>query len=536
MSSLFGRGKKQTQEIEILAWEDDPRSGTQPIKRPKPDLRSLPLKIRINATTPPARVYNVGTPQFRYWATAEALQRGLTFWSRFLPEGTAWQTGQTLQVWLVEDPWLNAYYDRCKLCPQCQEYCKLDPEHNSELDPDEDTACDTEQFGLSFFRDTVHGTTVYTEESPDVVCHELGHAILDALCPELFCAQIDEVAAFHESFGDMSAILSALQLPSLRGSILEETGGWLYQSSRLSRLAEQLGWAIRQLYPDKTEQDCLRNAVNSFFYRDPKTLAPDEPVYVLSAEAHSFSRVFTGAFFEALSGMFEIHKMLPDKSDEEHLLAVSQDMGQLLVDAIGAEESSIYYFSQVAGHMIKADTQRFGKRYFKALRNAFVRHGILSLESVEKLTTMTSEKVVVPAKPKISRRRRSMVATKEPAHLSQALVQVEPLAQVESLVQVELPGARYGLGDKPLLVQVPRRINSSGATPESIPPGFFTLPKQKEEADVREAAARNFVDGLFIRGKVEVGNRTSMTSPFDRKTHMLIEKPDGFTLVRILFE
>ena len=60
------------------------------------------------------------------------------------------------------------------------------------------------------------GRTVFSGESPDVVCHELGHAILDSLKPQLFDAASMEVAAFHESFGDMSASLSALQLPSLR--------------------------------------------------------------------------------------------------------------------------------------------------------------------------------------------------------------------------------------------------------------------------------------------------------------------------------
>jgi hypothetical protein len=58
--------------------------------------------------------------------------------------------------------------------------------------------------------------------------------------PAALGAASHEAAAFHESFGDMSAILSALQLQSLRSAILHDTGGHLYQNSRLSRLAEQL--------------------------------------------------------------------------------------------------------------------------------------------------------------------------------------------------------------------------------------------------------------------------------------------------------
>jgi hypothetical protein len=52
------------------------------------------------------------------------------------------------------------------------------------------------------------------------VCHELGHALLDSFKPQLFDAASIEVAAFHESFGDMSAILSALQLPGVREGVL----------------------------------------------------------------------------------------------------------------------------------------------------------------------------------------------------------------------------------------------------------------------------------------------------------------------------
>ena len=60
-------------------------------------------------------------------------------------------------------------------------------------------------------------------------------------------------------------------------AVIAETGGKLYRSTRLSRLAEQLGWAIRQRQPGDVETDCLRNAVNSFFYQDPQALPPKAP-------------------------------------------------------------------------------------------------------------------------------------------------------------------------------------------------------------------------------------------------------------------
>jgi hypothetical protein len=74
--------------------------------------------------------------------------------------------------------------------------------------------------GLNFFHGPSPDGVVFSGASPDIVCLEMGHATLDSLKPQLFDAGSQEAAAFHESFGDMSAILSDLQLPSLRAAIL----------------------------------------------------------------------------------------------------------------------------------------------------------------------------------------------------------------------------------------------------------------------------------------------------------------------------
>jgi hypothetical protein len=260
----------------VNGWQDDPGDSLPPAVpaelRPVPDLSIAPLRMRIDVTPAPAAgAYELGTPEFRYWSAAEALERGATFWRQFLPEGTTWQPGEELRVLLDEGEDFNAFYDRN---------------------------------ALNFFHGTAGGRTVFSGESPDIVCHEQGHGVLDALRPELFDAGSIEAAAFHESFADICAIMAALQLQSLRVAILSDTRSDLSRSSRLSRLAEQLGWAIRQVSPDAVDADCLRNAVNSFFYHSPEELPSRGPAAALSSEPHSFSRVFTGAFFEALAGGF----------------------------------------------------------------------------------------------------------------------------------------------------------------------------------------------------------------------------------------
>src|SRR5438067_1703015 len=161
-------------------------------------------------------------------------------------------------------------------------------------------------------------------------------------------------------------------------AVLAETGARIGRSSRLSRLAEQLGWALRQILPGSAEPDCLRNAVNPFFYRAPETLPPSGPSSSLTAEPHSFSRVFTGGWFEALAGMLASRGSSPTEAD---LGQVSLDAGRLLVDAIPAAPIVADYLSQVAAHLIESEAVLFRGQYRDALKSALVRRGILSLQA-----------------------------------------------------------------------------------------------------------------------------------------------------------
>ncbi|HEU0253329.1 MAG TPA: hypothetical protein VFR12_09885, partial [Pyrinomonadaceae bacterium] len=340
---------------DVLIWEDDPISAPdrQPIKVSKPALPTGALGISIVDTAPPAGVHPPGTSRFRYWVAVESLERGMRFWSRFLPTGLKWATpDKRLRVHLDKGVDLNAYYRRSTST-------------------------------LEFFHSTVNGETVFSGESPNVVCHELGHAVLDALRPQLFHTMSVEVAAFHESFGDISAILCALQLNSLARSVLDVTGGKLYHSTFLSRIAEELGWGIRQIRPQAVDPDCLRNAVNSFFYRDPASLPPAAPASLLSSAPHSFSRVFTAAFYDALAGMVMADNQSPTV---QSLQRVTRDAGRLIVDAIRNAPIVPNYFSQIAAQMIAADESRFSRKYRDVLKGAFVRHGVLSLEAAATIT------------------------------------------------------------------------------------------------------------------------------------------------------
>jgi len=451
----------------VTVWQDDPESRLALVQVEAPDLGQPPLPLQIAGAPAPA-LYDPNTAEFRYWDAAAALKRGAVFWGSLAP-GIAWQPGDSLPVILDGGVDLNAFYDRQ---------------------------------ALNFFHDTVDGKTVFSGESPDIVCHELGHAVLDALRPELFDAANLETPAFHESFGDMSAILTALRVPELRASIAGETGGHIDRNSELSRLAEQLGAAIRQRSPDAVDSDCLRNAANSFIYHDPLTLPTSGPAAMLSQEPHSLSRVFTGAFLEALAGMALIISPNPGADD---LASAGEEMGKLLVAAVRTAPVVPEFYSQVAAALIQADAGK-GGRFAPALKSALVRRGILSPENA-----VATGFFQVAA---------SSVSVAAMAHA------VGP-ERVTQLPLQAVGAAQYGLGNTPLFVHVPAQLRRVVALAAATGGGSATPPSSYE-------AARAFLEHLMRLGRVDFGPHGTpgavITHPRARKTHV-IQSLDGGSLV-----
>jgi hypothetical protein len=415
---------------------------------------------------PPARVYPAASPGFRYWSAADSLARAVRFWSGAVGDGVRWHIGRPLVVDLDAGEDLNAYYDRQELC---------------------------------FFHAKVRGVAVYSGESPDVLCHELGHALLDAVRPQLWNAASIEVASFHEAFGDISAILSALELQSVREDVLAATGGRVSRASRVSRLAEQLGWAIRQSHPDAVDPDCLRNAVNSFFYCQPERLPPMAPASALSSEPHSFSRVFTAAWLESLAGMFAVRG-----TSGEALAAAAADAGRLLGAAAGTARIASNYFAQVAAGLLLADDQLTAGEYRAAIRRAFVGRGILAMSSAAGVRD--------GGRPRGAQRQER---------------------QPRALPTLKLPidGRAYGLRLRRLLVEAPLGVTRWAAA--SAAPDLGPL-----AAASPELASRAFVEDLLRRGRVDtrsLDQRRTATARGGRTTHTLVREGRHVRLVRRRF-
>jgi hypothetical protein len=308
----------------------------------------------------------------------------------------------------------------------------------------------------------------------------MGHAVLDSIKPELFDAASSEAAAFHEAFADISALLCAIDLPDMRKSVIEETSGKLYTSSRLSRLAEQLGAAIRVSAPQAVDVDCLRNAVNRFTYADPTALPHSGPASELSSEPHSFSRVFSGAFLEALAGVLTQDAGEDSAPTPDQLKAAADRMATLLVESIKGAPVVSNFFAQVAGGMLATATQRDAP----VLRAVFVGRSILSLKSAMQVASLAKETTERP-----------IVSAGTPGHRAEL-----DLMAIDAL--------HYGL-EKPLHLRPAgqsRRyeVHSSAADASSMEPASGL------------AAARSFTDDLVRRGRVRIEKSAAARPQFHR--------------------
>lgn len=231
-----------------------------------------------------------------------------------------------------------------------------------------------------------------TAQSADIVAHESAHAILDGL-RDLYNESFGLGArAFHESFGDITAMLVALHDDSLIRRLLEWTEGDLRMSNFITEVAEHLTDELLQSEHFQGHTVYLRNAFNMLIDSpfDQLNYLPDDPTNELSRQEHNYSRLFTGAVYDILVGIYERFK--------EHnlpqfvaLYRARDVVGHLLVTAIEAGPVGEFYFSDMAKAFLTADAVLYNGKYHAILRYVFDKRAILKKASAdEHLTSLES--------------------------------------------------------------------------------------------------------------------------------------------------
>jgi hypothetical protein len=317
----------ELERARIRVYRNDPAGREEQLVETEPPLfvDEGPWAFRVEGPAPDPKPFATDTPEFLYWQLASALDRGKRLWTRHLPAGR-WVPGEVLPAVPIAGEDLNAYYDRR---------------------------------ALRFFRevDPASGAIVHSGDSVDIATHEQGHAVLDGVRPDLWDAPHFEAAAFHEAFGDLASIFVALAEPPLSAAVVGETSGDPARSNLVSRLAEELGAAVRRRYgDDATVPRALRDAVNTFRYADPKTLPDSAPAKELSAEPHSFCNVLTGACWDVLVALFR-RSGLANRA--EALSAAAETLAGFTAAATETAPSGADFFGRFARRIVReADTAK----------------------------------------------------------------------------------------------------------------------------------------------------------------------------------
>lgn len=317
-------------------------------------LREMPVRaLSISPNRPPGRAtfdfvpqpaaagrYAPASDEFLFWQCREAALRSVATFERLDGPVRKWapRARRRLRLIPVAGTELNAYYDR--------------------------DSC-------SFFTYETNGRITRTGASTDVVAHEVGHALLDSIRPDLWDIALPEHEAFHESFGDCIALLTALADLETRERLIRKTRD-LGRASFVEALMEDLAAGVRREDGPQDPSSRPRRALNRYRWQAPSSLPTSGGPSVLTGEAHSFSRVFTGCFYDLIRGIFRASP----RRDANALRAAADTAGRLLVQATRIAVEQLRFYRAVGEAMLQADVKSHRGAHQQAIMEAFEDHGI----------------------------------------------------------------------------------------------------------------------------------------------------------------
>lgn len=319
-----------------------------PLAKAGPPIR----KIKPHAKRPAARadfafdgevkegVYEVSTPEFLFWQCREAVLRAVEVWETLDGRLKAWGTSSPKRLTLRPNAGvrLNAAYT---------------------------------QAGLDFYEFTTDKKTTFSGASTDVVSHEAGHAFLDSMRPELFITAYPETNAFHEAFGDCIAILTALSDKETRDLLLKTTPD-LSKNNFVETVMEDLADGLKRANGADFDGATPRRALNNFKWQLPDTLPKKGKPAILTAQFHSFGRIFTGCFYDILRSVFAAQP----KQDQANLWKAAQTVGKILIVAAREARETPRFYQSVGGAMVLADEKLNEGANRAAIVDAFTQRDI----------------------------------------------------------------------------------------------------------------------------------------------------------------
>jgi hypothetical protein len=333
--------KKINQKDQLEYWANDPTTNI----KAKHNYGEKLLPFMVNG------YYGGGFPQDSYkgraancYATIDVCLNNIESNLKNFP--SSWADTKNLNIYPLAGMDLNAYYDR-------------------------------KNIKFFYYFDYTLRKNIYLCESSDVVSHELGHAILDAIRPDFWNVQSYEIWALHESFGDIIAILNILYNKDILKLIIKETNGDLSQSNTVSRMAEHFAKTIYNVTNGKygASPNSLRDAVNTFEYIDPIKLPDDSDYDKISRECHSFSRIWTGCWYDIFVGIYNLERQ--NRSTINAIKKARDISAKYFIEATLDVPCTNKIFDALAQKMMQIDGKN-NKKYNEILKDIFYKRKILS--------------------------------------------------------------------------------------------------------------------------------------------------------------
>lgn len=409
---------------------------------------------------PPENAFEPGTPEFLFWQCRDASLAALGAWESFAGPHLSWQ-GNRKKIQLIPDAGddLNAFYDRAS---------------------------------VSFFRHDIGAKTYFSGNSTDVVAHEVGHGLLDAIRPDLWDATFLETGAFHEAFGDCIALLTALNDATTRRKLLDN--GSLRKRNFVEATAEELSEGIKRIAPNHNAA-VPRRALNKFQYQLPSSLPFDGPPGTLINEVHSFGMVFSGCIWDLVAEIFA-----STSGSSADLRKAAKTAGKLLVEGSKAAPLSARFFQSVGRSMVLADETLNAGANHEHITRAFQKHGVL-LGSNAMLAPTIALAGSAPTRGSLDASTKKdllkRLGADRSVRVSTASFDLfgKPVTRAVLHKEVDLSGMHRALKDVVAQVDVPVLVGDSGARAALVGP----LP----EPVATEEEVHTFVRSLLEQGQIE---------------------------------
>lgn len=200
---------------------------------------------------------------------------------------------------------------------------------------------------------------VFTCRSFDVIAHETGHAVLDAIRSGYKTKRNLDTLAIEEAFCDLTAVFTLLSQMDMCESIIALSKGDLRSPTEdlfISCIAEEYGM-------EKYKRFALRDISQKYIYSEMRDGR--------ECNQHDLSLVFSSAVYSFLTEVFEDH-ICPDRYDPaETLFWLGRMVTEVTIGAFyNSKENPRYDFKSVGLEMVRLLRELEYKEYHECLNKS----------------------------------------------------------------------------------------------------------------------------------------------------------------------